>query len=148
MIQIRNQVKKISYKNPFLIPQIKVLVVDDDVTNIQIIKFFLSKIKKFQFEIIEAVEGKLALDQYLIMNEPLSIESIDIVITDINMPIMNGLEFCNQINEYISKYNYQRPIILVVSSEEDGLHSECQQLMIDQILKKPVKYKTFSETLI
>ncbi len=60
----------------------RVLVVDDHPVNRRVIRLFLTP---FECEIFEADNGKSALDM-------LETEPVDIVLMDVNMPVMDGLE--------------------------------------------------------
>lgn len=68
----------------------KILVADDDININKLIEVFL---KKQNYEIITAFDGKEALD---IMDR----EKIDLLITDVMMPKIDGLELCRQIREF------------------------------------------------
>ena len=60
---------------------------------------------------------------------------IDIVLTDINMPIMNGIELIRSVHEYS---DYQ-PMILVASAHnEPRLLTALINMGIDQFLNKPI----------
>ncbi|MCA6437444.1 MAG: response regulator transcription factor [Bacteroidetes bacterium] len=69
------------------------LLVDDHQLVIDGIKSMLSDDKRYLVKNI-ATNGQQALD--IIKNSP---ESFDIVITDITMPLMNGIELCKNIKE-------------------------------------------------
>lgn len=81
----------------------RVLIVDDSIT----IRDLLSAIlRRKSFEIIEAISGNDALRK-LNGNKP------DIVITDINMPDMNGIDLIKNIR---SKKGYEDIPVIVLSS--------------------------------
>lgn len=81
----------------------RVLIVDDSIT----IRDLLSAILRGKsFEIIEAISGNDALRK-LNGNKP------DIVITDINMPDMNGIDLIKNIR---SKKGYEDIPVIVLSS--------------------------------
>lgn len=62
-------------------------------------------------------------------------EQIDIVMTDINMPIMDGMELIQSIHKYTDK----EPMILVLSAHnESKLLSKLINLGVDGFLNKPV----------
>ena len=67
--------------------KIKVLVVDDNEEILTLYKLFLN-----EFEVITASNGRLAVEIY-------SKEKPDIVIMDIRMPEMNGIEATKKIRE-------------------------------------------------
>lgn len=60
----------------------RVLVVDDHPVNRRVIRLFL---EPFECDLIEAENGQQALDA-------LAAQAVDIVLMDVNMPVMDGLE--------------------------------------------------------
>ncbi len=87
---------------------IKVLVVEDNLLNQLLIRLMLDD---FGFEHDIAADGKIAI-------EKLQTKSYDIILMDIQMPVMNGLEATNYIRNTL---NSKIPIIAIsadVTSEE------------------------------
>ena len=72
----------------------KILVVDDE-TDLEVLikQKFRQKIREHKYEFLFAINGKHALEQ-LELNE-----DVDIVLSDINMPEMDGLTLLSKINE-------------------------------------------------
>ena len=66
----------------------KILYVDDEPINLQLFKFNFQK----DFELLLARSGKEALD---ILSE----EDVPVIITDLKMPGMNGIELINEIKK-------------------------------------------------
>lgn len=84
----------------------KILIVDDEPINIQIIHNILSKKK---YSITTAQNGKEALD--LIHNN----EDFDLILLDVMMPQISGFEVCRTIRE---KYTLtQLPILLITAKD-------------------------------
>ncbi len=81
----------------------KILVADDDKDIRQIIKVYLTG---ENYEIIEAEDGKQAL--------AFMSDDISLVILDIMMPEMDGMEVCSKIREH-----YQMPILFLTAKSED-----------------------------
>lgn len=71
----------------------KILIVEDEESHRLLLKKYLEKLFP-SFEIIERVNGKLALD-YCLTNG-----SIDLLLVDIRMPEMNGFEFIKKYREH------------------------------------------------
>ena len=69
----------------------KILVVDDDK---ELVKMLCSYFNMKQYETITATDGMEALNK--IKMKP------DIILLDINMPEMDGLELCQRIRSHIS----------------------------------------------
>jgi two-component system chemotaxis response regulator CheY len=88
----------------------KVLVVDDSALIHQMYKMVLMR---YKCEIVDALNGQDGLDK--LAKNP----DADLVLLDINMPLMNGLEFIKKVKE-AGKYG-QIPIIIVSTEgkEED-----------------------------
>ncbi len=61
----------------------RVLIVDDSVTVRQMLSFTL---REAQFEVLEAEHGQQGLER-------LDGQSVDLIITDLNMPVMDGINF-------------------------------------------------------
>jgi two-component system chemotaxis response regulator CheY len=88
----------------------KVLVVDDSALIHQMYKMVLMR---YRCEIIQALNGQDGLDK--LEKNP----DVDMMLVDINMPLMNGLEFIQKVKA-LEKYN-NIPIIIVSTEgkEED-----------------------------
>lgn len=104
-----------------------VLLVDD---NPYVINFLNKCFTNEDFEVISAYDAKYALELLTTENSP----DIDIVITDYNMPIMNGLEFAHTLKEMV-KYMYV-PIILYTQHSYMNCKDE-KYKVFDSILTKP-----------
>lgn len=83
-----------------------ILLVDDHKMIRDAFKFYLGQDDEFQVA-DEASNGQEALDK-------LTKNRFDIVVTDISMPVMNGIEFMENIN-----LNFPDQKVLVISSEAD-----------------------------
>jgi len=64
----------------------KVLVVDDSITMRQMVSFTL---REANFEVLEAENGQDALKK-------LEGQALDLIVTDLNMPVMDGITFIRQ----------------------------------------------------
>ena len=83
----------------------KVLVVDDSALIHQMYKMAL---QRYKCTILQAKDGQAALD--LLTKHP----DIDLILLDINMPIMGGLEFLGKVKEL---GGYSRIPIVIQSTE-------------------------------
>ncbi len=68
---------------------------------------------------------------------------IDFIITDVNMPIMNGLEF----SRIIKSKNRRIPIILITANTEISSFIEAIDIGINKFLIKPINLDKLSESL-
>ena len=103
----------------------KILIVDKSSSLRQVIVLVL---KKTRYDVVEASDGKEALIK-------LSQESIDLVITDITMPILNGFEM---IVEMKHQSNYKlTPIIILTSESSVEMKQKIQDVGIGNWMEKP-----------
>ena len=87
------------------------LTVDDSKTRREMVSFTL---KGAGFDVMEAEDGNHALTV-------LGGQRVDIVITDLNMPNMNGLDLIRSLR---SNPQYQGTPILMLTTESDGTKKE------------------------
>lgn len=85
-----------------------ILVVDDSETVRQVLQLTLSKAG---FGVIEAEDGVDALNK-------LSGETVDMVVTDLNMPNMDGLELIREIRED-GRHRFTPIVMLTTESSEE-----------------------------
>lgn len=104
-----------------------ILVVDDDVLILKIISRIFST---NGFEVLQAANGKEALD---LLNS--YEQNIDLIITDYNMPNMNGLEMANATKTH-EKYN-DTPLILITANSEIGSFLGEQRDVFNEVIHKP-----------
>lgn len=116
--------KKID-KNIF--KDITLLYVEDDEMTLEEVSFFLKRyIKNF----ITAKNGAEGLELYKKHNP-------DMIITDIQMPIMNGLEM----SEKILKLNPEIPIAVTTAYSDSAYIVKAIELGIDKYILKPINMK-------
>ena len=113
----------------------RVLVVDDEKIEREGIKFLLSR-EEGEFEISEASNGRQAL-------EILRNEEIDLLLTDIKMPHMDGLELAKKAKE--KKEELQ--IVIFSGYNDFSFAQEAIRYGVKEYVLKPVDPDIFSETL-
>jgi len=129
---------KIKPKKPFetidLIDK-RILVVEDDSANYLFIESFL---KRTQAEITWAKDGVQAVDLCKDSN------SFDMILMDIRMPRLNGIEATKQIR----KKDKQIPIIALTAYAFANDREKAMQAGCNSYLPKPVKVEELQETLV
>lgn len=103
----------------------RILVVDDDEMNLRMAEFAL---KRENFEIIKASSGEEALSL-------LKSESVDLVLLDIEMPEMNGIQTLEKIRADESFGNIM-VMFLTASGDADDVAS-AGKLGVSGYIKKP-----------
>jgi two-component system response regulator CpxR len=89
----------------------KILIVDDETSTRKLVKEIIKVCKK-EVEIEEATNGKEALEEKLKLN----MNEFELIISDIKMPVMNGIEMLKEIRK-----SSQIPIILMSGANSDDL---------------------------
>lgn len=114
---------------------LKLLFVEDEEDLITIIE---DTLRKLQSNFLTARNGEEALK--VLENHP----DIDAVITDINMPLMNGLEMIEQIN----KKGLNLPIIVMSAHTEAEYIDKAKALGVKNYLLKPFDFIKFIDLIV
>ena len=106
-------------------PRAKVLVVDDEPVNVELITGYLEK----EFEMIPAYSGKEALEKVRLVNP-------DIVLLDIMMPEVKGYEVCEKIRfQDLTRFT---PIVIITALTEIEDKIKAIESGADDFLTKPI----------
>lgn len=109
--------------------QKKILVVDDDAAVRELLNDFLSGIG---YEVVEAENGLVAL-------ELLAEDDFNAIITDLEMPMMDGYELVKKVRDVI---NLSVPILLISALADEEQKKKSKELIyqkkIDFFILKPV----------
>ncbi len=117
-------------------------IIDDDTVYIKLVKKLL-QLKKLCDNIIVFKNGKEALDYF--NQENLETQQLpELILLDLNMPVMNGWEFLEKYNQIKSKLGL-KPSLYVVSSSIDPMDSEKAKNIdsVQDYISKPISLKTF-----
>ncbi len=100
----------------------RILVVDDDTA---ILRLLSTNLKARGYEVITATDGEEAL-------EAVQKEYIDLIILDIMMPKVDGVQVCRHIREWSDI-----PIIILSARGDENDKVKCLELGADDYLTKP-----------
>lgn len=113
-----------------------ILVVEDSPTMRQLISFAMKRIP--QSKVIEATDGVDALKK-------LSSENIDLILADINMPVMNGLKLLSLVRENNS---YKAiPVIIITTEGAQEDRKRAMALGANAYLTKPIQTQELIKTV-
>jgi len=101
-----------------------VLIADDEGDLLEILKRWF---EREGARVVTAANGALALQQ-------LAANRVDVVVSDVRMPVMDGIELAKRINE-----GGVHPKIVFVTGFADIDQRSCVELGVTAILPKPVK---------
>ena len=119
----------------------KILVVDDE-RDIQTLfeQRFRKEIKSGEMEFVFAFSGEEALE-YMAKHEHEAV----LILSDINMPGMSGLELLQHIKE---KYEKPPPIVMMITAYgDDENYYHAMKLGADDFLSKPLDFTALKEKL-
>ncbi len=99
-------------------------------------KNILKTLRYYTKEVYEATNGKEALEIYF-EKKP------DIILSDIHMPIMDGIEFIKEVR----KVDKTTPVVMITAHTEKKYLLEAVELHMEKYMIKPINTKMLFETL-
>ena len=126
---------------------INILLVEDDEVDVMNVKRAFKKYKIANplyvagngleaLEMLRSQEGEL----------PKVPESRRLILLDLNMPRMNGLEFLHEIRQ--DEELKRTPVIVLTTSDEDKDRIEAYELNVAGYILKPVTFINFAEVMV
>ena len=109
---------------------IKILFVEDEEDLSNIISDTLNKL---QANFRTASNGQIALDKF-------KEEEFDLIVTDINMPVMNGLELIKNVREELGS---DIPVVIMSAHTEPEYIKSAEELGVKNYLLKPFDFIKF-----
>lgn len=111
--------------------KLKILLVEDNILNQ---KFAIATLVKHGHDVILAENGKIALEKY-------HQTSFDLILMDIQMPIMDGVLATLKIRKYEEEHSIEKPIkiVAVTAYAMDRDREKCLNAGMDKFLAKPFK---------
>lgn len=112
----------------------KILLVEDNQINLRILSQYMSKLSQ---QYILATNGREALDTYTS-----STESIDLILMDVQMPIMDGMEATREIRRWEVKHGLSpTAVVALTAAAGEDIRNEAHASGMDAFLVKPVEMK-------
>lgn len=117
-----------------------ILLVEDDAVDVMTVKRCFRQLK-IPNQLVVAANGEEALQLLL---QPIQCIPC-IILLDINMPKMNGLEFLHTLKT--SSGLKKTPVVMLTSSKEESDVIKCFELGVAGYMVKPVEYHHFVEII-
>jgi len=116
----------------------KILVVDDE-TDLEVLikQKFRQKIREHKYEFLFAINGKHALEQLELNTD------VDVVLSDINMPEMDGLTLLSKINE---QNTLLKAVIVSAYGDMENIRTAMNRGAFD-FVTKPVNFEDLELTM-
>ena len=119
------------------LPSLQILLVEDGLVNQKLATVML---EKHGHSVVVADNGQQALDE-------LQAGRFDVVLMDVEMPEMDGLEATAAIRAKERDTDQHVPIIAMTAHAMKGDRAQCLQAGMDDYVSKPVRSKTLFETI-
>lgn len=126
---------------------INILLVEDDEVDVMNVKRAFKKYK-IANPLYVAGNGLEALEMLRSQdgNPPEVPESRRLILLDLNMPRMNGLEFLHEIRQ--DEELKRTPVIVLTTSDEDKDRIEAYEFNVAGYILKPVTFINFAEVMV
>lgn len=123
----------------FTAPGCKVLAVDDNVVNLQVIKGLL-KTYQVQVDTVESAGEALA--------ELKNRKKYDLVLMDHMMPVMDGIEAVEKIREDVETYDQSVPIVALTANAVNGARTMFLEHGFQDFIAKPIEIVALERVLL
>jgi two-component system, chemotaxis family, chemotaxis protein CheY len=118
---------------------LRILIVDDNATMRDLLRRLLASLGVR--DIVQASDGNAAL-------ESLRMSKFDVVLSDMEMAPMDGIEFTRQVRQSPSSPNPYVPVIMITGNTEMNRVHAARDAGITEFAVKPITLKNLSARLI
>ncbi len=133
---------KIALKNQIVtnvrpMKKVKILLAEDNEANQFLIKALT---KNTDWELTVVDDGQKAVDEY-------SNDTFDIILMDVQMPVMNGYEATKIIREMEADKDFHTPIVALTAFAMTSDKEQCINAGMDDYISKPFKRQQFMDVV-
>src|SRR5664280_1557677 len=109
--------------------ELMILLVEDNILNQRVVTFSL---KKYKHEVVIANNGVEAIERF-------RANKFDVILMDIMMPVMDGIEATVKIREIerLGHIEWRTPIIALTANTMDNDRDKCISYGMDEFMAKP-----------
>ncbi|MCH5268329.1 MAG: response regulator [Lachnospiraceae bacterium] len=133
-----NQMRTVNrHHRKFIAPEVRVLVVDDNLMNIRVIEGLLDK---YRIKVSRAMSGREAL-------EKIESKEFDFVFMDHMMPEMDGIETFHRIRNKVGNYFQKVPIVALTANAVAGSREKFMEEGFNDFVEKPVEVSVLERVL-
>jgi DNA-binding response OmpR family regulator len=102
----------------------KILLAEDNPLLLKSIAFYLSK---KGYDVFQVIDGRQAISE-------IREHSMDLIVTDLNMPFANGLEIISLVRNELQR---KTPIIMLTSAGVENTELEAFRMGVNEFIAKP-----------
>lgn len=132
-----NTVRKICIRHNFICPRATILLVDDNITNLQVAQNILMR---YQVKVITATGGKECL--YELEQAP-----VDLIFLDYMMPEMDGIDTLQNIRLLNKPWAKTIPAVALTANAVSGAKNMLLQAGFQDYVSKPIELKQMERVL-
>lgn len=110
--------------------ELKVVVIDDEPLAIDVLKNYIEQVKEIR--LVQTFSNAIAASTYVQANE------VDIIFLDINMPILNGLDFLESLQK--------KPMVVMTTAHAEHALKSFELEAIDYLVK-PIPFPRFLKAI-
>ena len=136
-ISLQNMVGAVGIKSARLPASLSVLLAEDNVINQHLVKRLL---EKRGHAVTVTGSGREALER-------VASESFDVILMDVQMPDMDGLQASTRIREIEKHRGTYTPILALTAHTMKGDRERCLAAGMDQFINKPIDAERFVEVV-
>ena len=119
---------------------LRILIIDDERVMRQLLTRFLAQLEIY--DVITASDGFEALNKFSTTKE-----NFDLVICDIGMPNMNGLDFVKRLRASTDLLDYDVPVLMVTGHSDSEIVQDAVKAGIQGFLVKPITKKALASRI-
>jgi two-component system sensor histidine kinase/response regulator len=117
----------------------RILVAEDNPVNEKVVRIMIERLGA---EIMVVANGKLAVEHLAVDRD------VDLVLMDVHMPVLNGLEATRQIREFEKQHGLSPiPVIAMTASALTRDRENCKVAGMNDFMSKPVKRQDLDQVL-
>jgi len=135
--EAHSSLRKMSVRGNFRCPQVRVMAVDDNATNLQVISSVLSK---YEIDVFTALGGMECI--YRLEEAP-----VDLILLDYMMPDMDGIDTLKAIRAMDKEWTKTVPIIALTANAVSGVREKLLSEGFDEYMSKPIEIRTLEKML-
>lgn len=124
-----SSIRRMSLRGAFKCPDIRVMVVDDNQTNLMVVEAILSR---YDIQVFTASGGQECLNR-------LEGQQVDIIFMDYMMPEMDGIDTLKNIRKMDMEWTKTVPIISLTANAVGGVREMLLSEGFDDYLSKPIE---------
>ncbi len=140
MARVREDMKRDrAYKSSVVMPNVKVLIVDDNQVNLDVA---VNLLDEFEIKCETANSGFECIAKLKECND------YDLIFMDHMMPVMDGIECLKKIREMDGEYYKNVPIVALTANAVSGMKKLFEEEGFQGFVAKPIQMRILSETLL